>query len=246
MSDILLHTHMGLGDHLVLNGLVRKISLDNPNKKIFLCTRDSIHKNIELLYSDDDKIIPTNIAFYPKSNESYNLNDRSSPWIKSTEVYAYMNDLELVTVGYYKYFHSNPWDYNFYASCNIDYKVKYDFFHIPEQVMNKAEENYKNLIQPLIKNEEYIFLHDDPSRNYNINIDTKKKVLRNTDEVFKSLSIFDIIPVLKNASELRMMGSSLICLCDLLGIPNNKQSAYYYASLRGLGTFYGIEKWNLL
>lgn len=246
MSDILLHTHMGLGDHIVLNGLVRKISLDNPNKKIFLCTREAIHKNIELLYSDDEKIIPVNLLFYPKPNENYSLDDKNSPWIKSAQMYASMHDLELVTIGYYKYFHSNPWDYNFYASSNIDYKIKYEMFHIPQQIMDKAEENYKNLIQPLIKSEEYVFVHDDPLRNYNINISTNKKVLRNTDKVFKTLNIFDMIPVLKNANELRMIGSSLICLCDLLGIPSDKQSAHYYASFRGISTWPTVNKWTLL
>lgn len=246
MSDILLHTHMGLGDHLVLNGLVRKISLDNPDKKVYLCTRDAIHKNVELLYSDDEKIIPTNILFYPKSHEIYNLNDRNSGWIKSTEMYARMNDLELMTIGYYNYFHSNPWDFNFYQSSKIDYKIKYDLFHIPQNVLEDAEKNYKHLILPLIGNKEYVFIHDDPTRNYNININTDKKVLRNTDEVFKNLSIFDMIPVLKNAKELRMIGSSLICLCDLLDIPNDKQDAFYYASFRGLSTWSSVDKWKLL
>jgi hypothetical protein len=247
MSDILLHMHMGLGDHLVCNGLVRKISENNKNKKIYLVVRESILKNLELLYGEQENIIPTIIPFYPKPEEIYNLNDINSPWIRSCKIYADMNDLELLTVGYYNYFHSDPWDYNFYFSQKIDYKIKYEYFNIPQNVMEDAHKKYNQYIKPIVSDKEFVFIHDDPSRKYQINYDTDKLILKNTDNIFKNFNIFDMIPILENANELRMIGSSLLCICDLLNIFNsNKKKCYYYASIRGVCTWKDINKWNIL
>ncbi len=246
--DILVHTHMGMGDHLVLSGMVRKIAEINSNKRIFLATRSDIHNNVEALYSDTEQIIPTNISFYPKLGEMYSLSDRSSPWIRSAEVYADMNDLRLINVGFYNHRGMDLWDKSFYDSMGLDYDIRYQYFKVPEQVIQQAEERYHKTFHKYSKNSGYIFIHDDPNRGYNIrDPQTNLAIVRNSKLFEEQYSIFDMIPVIKNASELHMMGSSLICLCDLLSVPlDNAQKCYYYASFRGFSGWPGVEKWKIL
>ena len=246
-KNILIHPHMGLGDQLVISGLVRKIADLNPEKTVFLVTRDRIHDNINLLYSDIDQIKPCNIAFYPKPEETHNLNNRENLWIKSAQRYADMFDLELVNIGYYNYKQMNYWDRSFYTSSGIDYEVKYECFKIPINVLNLAKNKFINQFKSSYA-KDYIFVHDDPKRNYNIPNpkNTKYSIVRNS-ELVNDYTIFDMIPILQNAKELHMMGSSLMCLCDLLDIPTTeKQKAFYYPGLRGFNKLKGIKKWIMI
>ena len=235
---------MGLGDQLVISGLVRKIAKSNPEKTVFLVTRERIHDNINLLYSDTDQIKPCSIAFYPKPEEIHSLNNRENLWIKSAQRYADMLDLELINIGYYNYKQMNYWDKSFYTSSNIDYEAKYDYFKIPINVLNLAKSKFINQFKSFYV-EDYIFVHDDPKRNYNIPNpkNAKCSIVRNS-ELVNDYTIFDMIPILQNAKELHMMGSSLMCLCDLLDIPTTeKQKAFYYPRLRGFNKWRGFKKW---
>ena len=247
--DLLIHTHMGLGDHLVLSGMIRKIAESNDDKKIFLITRDDIHDNVELLYSDIEQIIPTNISFYPKLGQMYNLSDLDSPWRTTARTYAEMMDLNLVTIGYHNHRGMYFWDQSFYDSMEIDYNVKYEYFKIPENILEASEQKYQTHFLNLVDNKEFVFLHDDPKRNYKIDgpIETELQIVRNNKLVEENYSIFDMIPVLKKAKQLHMIGSSLLCLCDLLNLPTNEeQKCFYYASMRGFGGWPGVNKWKLL
>lgn len=246
-KDILIHPHMGLGDQLVVSGLVRKIAESNPEKTVFLVTRERIHDNIELLYTDTEQIEPCSIAFYPKPEETHSLGDRENLWVKSAQRYADMLDLDLINIGYYNYKAMKHWDESFYTSIGIDYEVKYEYFKIPIDVLNKAKDKFINHFKP-VYSQDYIFIHDDPNRNYNIpNPEhSKYRIVRNS-ELVSSYNIFDMIPILQNAKELHMMGSSLICLCDLLDIPAlERQRAFYYPELRGMNRWRGAEKWKIL
>jgi hypothetical protein len=220
----------------------------NDNKKIFLATRSDIHNNVNILYSDTEQIIPTNISFYPKLGEMYNLSDRNSPWIRSAEMFADMNDLRIINIGFYNHRGMELWDKSFYDSTGIDYGVKYRYFKLPEQVIQEAYAKYEQTFHKHSQDNKYMFIHDDPKRGYNIlDPQTELTIVRNTKLLEEKYSIFDMIPVMRNASELHMIGSSLICLCDLLSLPlSQEQKCYYYASFRGFGGWLGIDKWKIV
>lgn len=48
---LILHHHLGLGDHFVCNGLVRYI-YQNKDKNIILVVKKNNYKTVEALYSD--------------------------------------------------------------------------------------------------------------------------------------------------------------------------------------------------
>lgn len=247
--DLLIHIHMGLGDHLVLSGMIRKIAESNDDKKVFVITRNNIHNNIELLYSDTEQIIPTNIFFYPKPEEVYSLSDPNSAWIVSAKRYAEMMDLNLITIGYNNYREKYYWDQSFYDSIDMDYETKYKYFKIPENILEASEIKYQTYFLNLVDNNDYLFIHDDPNRGYRLKdpIGTGLQIVRNSELIKAGYSIFDTIPVMKGAKELHMIGSSLICLCDLLQLPLSKeQKCFYYASMRGFGGWSGVKDWHLL
>ena len=56
-KTVVIHHHLGLGDHIICNGLINHISV---SKKIYLICKLQYYKNIKYLYQDNNnvKIIP--------------------------------------------------------------------------------------------------------------------------------------------------------------------------------------------
>jgi hypothetical protein len=55
-NSIILHTHLGLGDMFICNGLVRKFVAENDYDQYYVvCKRYYMH-SVEPMYSDDDRI----------------------------------------------------------------------------------------------------------------------------------------------------------------------------------------------
>ena len=53
-NEIVLHHHLGLGDHIICNGLVNQIS--NNLKTIYLPVKTHYYEMIKFLYKENDKI----------------------------------------------------------------------------------------------------------------------------------------------------------------------------------------------
>ena len=56
-NSLVIHHHLGLGDHIICNGLINQISI---YKKIYLICKLQYYKNIRYLYKDNKnvKVIP--------------------------------------------------------------------------------------------------------------------------------------------------------------------------------------------
>ena len=56
-SKIFVKHHLGMGDIIVHNGMVRKIAEDNPNSEIFLASKHTNLKNTKYMFRDNPRII---------------------------------------------------------------------------------------------------------------------------------------------------------------------------------------------
>ena len=71
-DEFILMTHLGLGDHIILNGLVNHLS--EKFKKIHLTVHTSTINNIEYLYSQNKKV---RLIELPKNDELKTLENLS-------------------------------------------------------------------------------------------------------------------------------------------------------------------------
>ena len=55
-SKIYIRHHLGLGDNIVHNGLIRKISIDNPNSDIYIPIKYQNYDNVSFMFRDNNKI----------------------------------------------------------------------------------------------------------------------------------------------------------------------------------------------
>ena len=59
---LLVKHHMGMGDHIVHNGMVRKIARDYPDYQICLGTKSHYWENVKYMYRDNPQITVINVG----------------------------------------------------------------------------------------------------------------------------------------------------------------------------------------
>lgn len=205
MKEICIHHHLGLGDHIDLNGMIRFYLMIKKYNRINLFVKSTYYDMIKYMYSDEDRI--NLIKIDPNLNEDL-------------QVFEYMKNhkkIELLRIGFEKYPHGrelldnkNCWEY-FYEQMNVPYEVKISCFYIDRNM--EEEERVFSKLNP--NNEPYIFVHDDPEKGYVVDtsniMDKNLKILRND----KNENLFYFIKILENAKEIHCMESSFKSLIEI-------------------------------
>jgi hypothetical protein len=143
------------------------------------------------------------------------------------------------------------WAHGVYIQAGINPKYMYSKFKV---VRDKSREF-------TIKNENYIFVHDDPERDRVIDLQTDKfvykphsKITDNKQEFFQCdrPNIFDYITVIENADEVHCMNSSYNWMIELMNIGNPQKNffhldvAHKYYVPRTVKTVFSDEVWTFV
>ena len=137
-------THIGNGDHLTCNGLVRYYSTKYDNITVF-CKQQNLH-NLEEFYEDDKSIsfhgVESDFIYRPKKVQKY------------AKINNYTN---VIISGHRKDKTYNDVPFCFYNFHDLPHSVFWNYFHIP--TLPKAQELYNS-----IKDYNYIFVHNQCSK----------------------------------------------------------------------------------
>ena len=142
----ILYSHLGLGDQIILNGMVNHIS--ENQRKVILLSKEKFKINMDYLYKNNKNV---ELLYFP---ENLNHLDQSDPSHEEFVLsFAKKNNLEVLKVGYEKV-GKTPFYEAFYKQLNLDYKISYEKFnfsvdHLKEkdlyEKMSKVYGiNYKN------------------------------------------------------------------------------------------------------
>jgi hypothetical protein len=212
MEPLYIYHHMGLGDHLINNALVRSLVQSAPVSGI-LFVKPEYLETVKFMYRD----IP-NLKFGLGSDSHVErvLQDKQNV-VKIG--FSQMNTL------------SGPFDERFYKLAGIPFSLRWDgFFYNPDT------EREQNLFKQLnLEKGKYIFVHDDANRNLICNsmffLDKTLPVIRPYASITNN--IFDWLEVLRHAKEIHVMDS---CFFHLVEIPNLKTTdlIYYHRYLKGV------------
>lgn len=218
MNPLVIHHNLGLGDHIICNGLVRSLLNDGKHfSDVVIFAKQVNAKNVSYMFSDEPRIkivsIPTDVNEWSFVNSFLCTNNGVTAFIRSQNIIID----NLISMGLVSNF-----DEGFYACCGIPFEYRWTKFKINR---NFEEEN-RVLLKLNPNNEKYIFVHDEPSLGYNvtkIKNPNNLKIIKND----KSESIFNMIGIIENASEIHCMESSIKCLIDSL--PNISCPLYFHA-----------------
>lgn len=186
-----IHHHLGLGDHIICNGMVRYMQKKYIEVSVF-----SYHHNfdnVNLMYSDNE-----NITVIPISSDS------------EVDVYCMKNNIKsenIIKVGFSElsnYLPQIKFDEAFYKIAGVDFSERFESFFIPRNI-NREMEVY-NELNP--NGEPFIFLHEDKTRGFFLDrnkIPSGYKIIENDIKY----NIFDLLHLFENADEIHLMQSSI-------------------------------------
>lgn len=201
---------MGLGDHIICNGLVRHFQKKNSEVTIFCYNHN--YENVKQMFSDNP-----NISIITVSSDH-----EVTQYIKSKNIHS----SKYLRIGFEKMHSlssSMKFDQVFYQIAGIDFQVRFDEFYIERN--KELEEIVYNELNP--HNEPYIFLHEDVKRNFLIDrskIPTNYKIIENDPKY----NIFHMLKVFENAEEIHLMQSSIKDLINSIKMDRPKIFLHNY------------------
>ena len=218
----IIYQHLGLGDIILCNGLVRHlISTENNSKKIFLICKNSNLKSTKFMYRDikNLKIIGIN----EKKDEKKEVNLLLKKFVNREVNYIKIGHEFYVPTEFLNINNKDnrwPCDIVFYKQFNVPFTFRYT-----KSFWKRDLPSEKKLFNKLTNKKKYAFIHDDVSRGLTIdekNISKNLKVIRNNNTEL----IFNYGFLLENADEIHVMESSFRQLMETLNIKTKKLFLY--------------------
>ena len=235
--NLFIHHHLGLGDMIHCNGMVRRLLKDNDYEQLYVFTKKCHEKSVQWMYRDEERIVP--IPIDENKNEYEEVKKATIENVKE-----YNNEFLTIGHGSYKDKENNigpmPCDMVFYDQINMPYSVRFD-----DCYWKRDEDEENRVFNKLVNSTEYIFMHDDASRGYTIDSDNISKNFQIIKNDMSEL-IFNLGKVIENAKEVHLMESSIRCMVEHLKekiISNNVKM--YLHNFRG-GPFLNeqLNRWN--
>lgn len=222
-KDIYLHTHLGLGDHLITNGLIRYFTI--RKRKVFLFVKHQNVRNVEFMYSDIQNlvIIPVNDDNEVRLHTKYALRIGHENLLKMMKQY------------------DCSWDESFYLQLGLKFQLRWDLFHVPRDFY--AENVLYQKLNP--DNRKFVLIHNIDSQGVDrINYSFVKSELLIIFVTYSN-TIFDYCSLIENAEEIHCIDSAFIHLVD--SIENRAKLFFHYkykTRTTSLPTF--RSNWNLI
>jgi hypothetical protein len=232
--EIQIYHHLGLGDHIICNGLIRHIC--KTHDKIYCFVKNHYMDSVSFMYRDEPKIELIGVA-----------DDGEVP----SKV---RRNIAFIRVGFEKLDATgDKFDEIFYKQVGLEFRSRWDNFFI-ERDYRKESELLQNL-KP--ENGRFIFVHDDPSRDLLIDFSLLRKdlkIIRASDyfprgsraEQFREYTLFHWISVLENAQEIHCMDSSFKCLIESLPTLQHTR-LFFHRYVKGVREVCSTRKnWNVI
>jgi hypothetical protein len=210
-----IYHHLGLGDHIICNGLVRTLLNLNVRDEYSLFVKKHNEVSVKFMYND-----LTNLKTI-----SVNSDNCVREFICKNKI----ADSDLLICGFNDPSEEVSWDELFYFQHNVDFKNRWDKFKVKR---NFVSENslYKQL-NP--NNEEYILIHSKGSDNIErINYDCISTPFKKIFVEKHTDNIFDYLTLIELANEIHCVTSSFHVLVDSLSL-NNKLFLHTVLKSRG-------------
>lgn len=206
-----IYTHLGLGDHIICNGLVR--SLINENEVYCLFVKSHNRNTVEFMFRDLNNIK------YIEGDDDFVHNH-----IKNNSI---TND-NLIIAGFYNHPNANDFAESFYLQNNLPISYRWDKFYVKRDV-NKEKEIFDFFN---VKEDNYIFIHDDVSRGFLVDED----LIKNKDLpiirpiIGLTTNVFDYCYLMENSKESHFIDSSFRLIFDCMLLRNH--NIYYHIKMK--------------
>ena len=225
--ELYVHHHLGLGDHLDCNGMIRWILKHNNYKKIHVFVKERYFNLIDYMYRDESRI-----ELIKVSNEKEYEDVASIVKTKNVQV---------LKIGHENY----PWGKEeelgkgcaelFYEQINMPYNIRFDYYYYERDAIQ--EQRVCEKLNPLGK--PYVFVHDDPSRGFIIDDDRIRKLAGEDIVIIRNdmkENIFYYGKLFEEAKQIHCMESCFRSFAETLDI---KGELYFHNFRTGASGYLG-------
>lgn len=181
------YTHLGLGDHIVCNGLVRELVKRHGPLTTFAKPHNA--ESVRFMFHD----VPVAVV---------EANDAMAGRI----INSHPAELSIV-IGHYRFDRTIPFDRCFYLCAGVPFASRWESFNVPRDAAGE-----KRVIDALKLPQQFAFLHDDPARDYTATVKTSLPVVRPKKEL--TANIFDYMGVIERAAEVHCIESAFAFMVD--------------------------------
>lgn len=216
MNDFYIFHHLGLGDHIICNSIIRYYS--KLYEKIYLFVYQHNYNSVKFMYRDLN-----NIDYI-----SVNSDSQCDSFL--------FNITNFVRIGFDKIDVVNlHFDQSFYNQIGLNFNKRWNDFYV-ERDYKKEKEFFEKF--GVVENE-YIFVHDDKNVNKSIELVSDYKIIK----PIRGLTdiIFDYLYLIENAREIHCIDSSFKNLIDSID-DINSDKLYMYPTLNQPENYYPITK----
>ena len=224
-QEVIIYPHLGLGDMIICNGLVNKLS--NHFSVINLIVDKKFHEQAAYLYS-------LNSSVKVVSENPVIVNDLDN----FVNDFAASRQLKVLRISQLKI--GKPFYHEFYKSVKLSYKHSYKSFNLPED-KNRQEVLKKHLIETYeVDPSNYVITHRDTSiKSYDLETSNENQILveRKTD-IFGNIFLYK--DLIRDAKEIHCVNSSFVHLVDRV----ETNGKLYYHDVRG-GIIKLRKKWDI-
>ena len=195
-NKFLAYTHLGLGDHIVCNGLLNHFS--ESFSEIYLPVKSRDLNNLNYLYKDNDRIKVFKIEHETE--------------VKDINNFAEINNLTILKVGFKK--RKPPFNLSFYEQFDLPYSHSLNKFKInrdkgKEESLLKHLKNTYNIKGP------YQVVHNQSSYgkvDLRINNNLPKIYIEKETDLYKNIFLY--LKIIENAEEIHCLDSSFLHLVE--------------------------------
>lgn len=210
-----IYHHLGLGDHIICNGLVR--TLIQPDQEYVMFVKSHNHDTVKFMYRD-------------LQNLKFNIGDDEHVinFLRNNKI----SNEDIIVAGFYDHPQAKYFDESFYLQNNIPFINRWTKFKV-----DRDHNSEKNIFDKFnVKENEYVFVHDDSSRGMEINeelIVNKNLPIIRTKQGLTS-NVFDYCYLMQNSIESHFIDSSFRLIFDCFQLRNT--NLYYHLKLKN-GTY---------
>lgn len=219
MTPKFIYHHLGLGDHIICNRIVRYIA--KQNQQVMLFVKNHNFDSVKFMYRDLDNI---NYTCVNSDRQVQNFTGK-------------IKDIDMSKIFIKQSKDQQTMDERFYKKAGIPYKDRWQGFKI-----DRDTESEKKLFDLLGIQRQYIFIHDDKDRGRNIDMQLVRKdlqVIRPVKGITKN--VFDYSSVMQNAKQFHGIDSSFRILTQHLDMKGNM----FYHSYSKIKIDRGSRGWGI-
>lgn len=238
-KKVYIYHHLGLGDHIACNGLVRTILKKNKKNIIYIFCKDIFYDTIKFMYRDSRRLKV--ISLNSKKNADQEA-EKALLKIKKKHKIIKIGFENFTKLHKQMYSPKNPitFDMIFYRQLKTNYKKRFlnCYWKRDYKKEKKTFENFTKNIK------DYAFIHDDESLGYKIDDNFVSKgltIIRNS----KKINLFYMCKLIEEAKELHLMESSIRNMSETLNLKANKLSLYIWRR-RDIAPIYNMKKKKLI